>query len=117
MQSIFRMEREPAMFKVSFAPGRLFRIVNRLRRLPPELGRCRHYSLGARVNLRWFGAIGPDRPWLWALAVGAWIPIYEIPSTRNYGSLLALVMAFVGAYAGTGLRKLLGGFKSAQQSP
>ncbi len=63
-----------------------------------------------------FGAIGPERPWLWALAVGAWIPIYEIPSTRNFGSLLALVMAFVGAYAGMGTRKLLVGLKSAQQT-
>ncbi|HET6327891.1 MAG TPA: hypothetical protein VFG04_24625 [Planctomycetaceae bacterium] len=61
------------------------------------------------------GAIGPERPWLWTLAVGAWIPIYEIPSSRNFGSLLALVMAFVGAYAGMGARKLLGGLKSAQQ--
>ena len=64
-----------------------------------------------------FGAIRPDRPWVWALAVGAWIPIFEVPFSRNWGSLLTLVIAFVGAYAGMGVRKLLGGFKSAQQSP
>ena len=52
------------------------------------------------------GAFGPDRPWLWALGVGLWIPIYAVASSRNYGSLLALVPAFAGAYAGMGLRRV-----------
>ncbi len=53
-----------------------------------------------------FGALGPRRPWLWALAVGLWIPVFGIVTTRNYGTLLALLIAFVGAYAGMAFRKL-----------
>ena len=44
--------------------------------------------------------LGFHRPWVLALAVGAWIPLYEIFVTRNLGSLIALIIAFVGAYAG-----------------
>ncbi len=61
------------------------------------------------------GAIGPERPWLWAIAVGAWVPAFDIASARNFGSLLALVFAFAGAYAGMGLRKAIGRTTSAQQ--
>jgi hypothetical protein len=52
------------------------------------------------------GVLGPNRPWLWALAVGSWIPLYGIASTRNYGSLLAMAFAFAGAYSGSALRKI-----------
>lgn len=48
--------------------------------------------------------IGYQRPWLLALAVGAWIPLRGILITHNYGSILALVIAFVGAYGGWALR-------------
>jgi hypothetical protein len=47
------------------------------------------------------------RPWLTALAVGVWIPLVGILSTRNYGSLLALAIAFAGACAGTLIGKML----------
>jgi hypothetical protein len=53
------------------------------------------------------GAAGPSRPWLWALAVGLWIPALGIALHRNYGSLLALPFAFAGAYAGMVLRRML----------
>lgn len=49
----------------------------------------------------------PERAWLWALAVGSWIPAYGIVQNRNYGAVLALVVAFVGAYGGSFGRKLL----------
>lgn len=52
------------------------------------------------------GVLGPRRAWLWALCVGAWIPLVEIVSTHNVGSILALGFAFAGAYTGAGLRKL-----------
>ena len=51
------------------------------------------------------GLLAPKRPWLWALAVGLWIPLLGIAVTHNYGSLLALLIAFAGAYAGTVIRK------------
>ncbi len=44
--------------------------------------------------------LGARRPWLIALAVGIWIPLYWIFTTQNYGSLLALAFAFAGAYGG-----------------
>ena len=45
-------------------------------------------------------AIQPRRPWVWALAVGLWIPALNIATQRNYGSLIALIFAFAGAYTG-----------------
>jgi hypothetical protein len=47
---------------------------------------------------------GYRRPWLLALAVGGWIPLYGLFVTHNYGSVLALIVAFAGAYAGWLLR-------------
>jgi hypothetical protein len=49
--------------------------------------------------------IGFQRPWLLALVVGAWIPLYGILVTHNYASFLALIIAFAGAYAGWGVRR------------
>jgi len=48
--------------------------------------------------------IGFQRPWLLALAVGAWIPLYGLFFTHNFESILALIIAFVGAYAGWAVR-------------
>jgi hypothetical protein len=53
------------------------------------------------------GALGPQRPWLWALGVGVWIPLWGIVHGSNYGSLLALVVAFAGAYGGMLVRRVL----------
>ncbi len=53
------------------------------------------------------GAIGRTRPWLWALGIGLWIPLYNIVAKQTFASLLALVFAFAGAYLGAGIRKLL----------
>ena len=51
------------------------------------------------------GAARPNRPWLWALAVGVWIPLLGITMSRNFGTLLALPIAFAGAYVGMAIRK------------
>jgi hypothetical protein len=40
------------------------------------------------------------RPWLWALLIGVWIPIFEIGGKAGAASLLALLMATIGAFAG-----------------
>jgi hypothetical protein len=50
-------------------------------------------------------AMAPQRPWAIALAVGVWIPLFGILNGANYGSLLALAVAFAGAYAGALLRR------------
>ncbi len=52
------------------------------------------------------GVLEPNRPWLWALAVGLWIPVFGIASSRNFGSLLAIPFAFAGAYFGMAVRKM-----------
>jgi len=44
--------------------------------------------------------IGFQRPWLLALVVGVWIPLHGVLIIHNYGSLIALIIAFIGAYAG-----------------
>jgi hypothetical protein len=46
------------------------------------------------------GLISPQSTWLIALAVGIWIPLFNIISTHNFGSLLALIPAFIGAFSG-----------------
>ncbi len=53
------------------------------------------------------GLLGFRRPWLLALAVGAWIPLHDVLFLRSYGSLLALIFAFAGAYAGWGAHRLV----------
>lgn len=53
------------------------------------------------------GLIYPQRAWLWALAVGLWIPAWGILAHQNYGALIALVFAFAGAYGGALTRKIL----------
>ena len=56
------------------------------------------------------GFIGPQRPWLWALAIGIWIPLHAMVRTQSPGSVVMLaVLAFplVGAYAGMAARGVL----------
>jgi hypothetical protein len=48
--------------------------------------------------------IGFQRPWLLALAVGVWLPLYEVVTTHTYASIIALVVAFIGAYGGWAVR-------------
>jgi len=47
---------------------------------------------------------GYRRPWLLALVVGGWITVYGLLFTQNYGAILALAIAFVGAYSGWAVR-------------
>jgi hypothetical protein len=55
-----------------------------------------------------FSALRPQQPWIWALAVGVWIPLVGVAVTHNLGSLLAIAVAFVGAYGGAWLRHVGG---------
>jgi hypothetical protein len=52
------------------------------------------------LGAAFFAFLASNRPWLWALAVGIWIPLYSAFVTHNYGGILAVVFAVIGAYAG-----------------
>lgn len=54
-------------------------------------------------------AIAPSRPWLLALAVGIWIPLHGVIFSHAYGSILALLFAFAGAYIGAGVHRAAAG--------
>jgi hypothetical protein len=43
------------------------------------------------------------RPWLWALLIGAWVPILEIGGPAGLASLTALAVSAVGALGGYAL--------------
>jgi hypothetical protein len=45
-------------------------------------------------------AFSRRRPWLWALLIGAWVPIFEITGRSGAASLLALLVAALGSAAG-----------------
>ena len=62
------------------------------------------------VSAGLFGLIAPQRPWLWALAVGIWIPAYAFVRTWSVGSLgllVVLAFPFAGAYLGMAVRRAL----------
>jgi len=40
------------------------------------------------------------RPWLWALAAGIWVPVFEIRDVSMLAPLAALAFAGIGAVAG-----------------
>lgn len=64
-------------------------------------------ALALLVSCCLLSAAAPRRPWLWALAVGLWVPAAGVLLAHNFGSLLALAFAFAGAYGGLALRKAL----------
>ncbi len=45
--------------------------------------------------------------WLYALALGLWLPLWEGIASRNFTILVTLVFPFVGVYAGWALGKVL----------
>ena len=60
------------------------------------------------VSAAIFGLIAPRKPWLWALAIGMWIPAHAMVRTLAPGSIVMLVvLAFplAGAYAGAFIRR------------
>jgi hypothetical protein len=56
------------------------------------------------------GLIAPQRPWLWALAIGIWIPAHAMvqhPEPKALAMLVILAFPFAGAYAGMAMRRML----------
>ncbi len=53
------------------------------------------------------GLLLQRRPWLFALALGLWLPLWEGITSRNFSILVVLVFPFAGVYAGWALGKAL----------
>ncbi len=56
------------------------------------------------------GAVGPRRPWVWALAVGVWIPLQAIRSAPGWHSatmFIVLLIPLLGSYLGMAARRVL----------
>lgn len=54
-----------------------------------------------------FGFLSPRRPWIWALAIGLWIPLLAILIQQDFTMLIVLAFPFVGAYLGMAARRLV----------
>jgi hypothetical protein len=69
----------------------------------------------------------PRRAWRWALLLGVWVPIFAfiamgVGLTRfrvqeQFGSLIALIPAFLGTYAGVVVKKLSERAQATPTSP
>jgi len=46
------------------------------------------------------GLLIRQRPWLYALALGLWLPLWEGIASGNFSILIVLVFPFTGVYAG-----------------
>jgi hypothetical protein len=56
------------------------------------------------------GFFGPQSPWLWALGVGAFIPLHAVVANPSLGAvamLVVLLFPLAGAYGGMGVRHLI----------
>ncbi len=53
------------------------------------------------------GGGSPKWAWLWALIVGGIMVCFNIMMYNNYGSIMALIVAFIGSYIGAIIRKTL----------
>lgn len=52
-------------------------------------------------------ALMPRRAWLWALTVGGWMPLVGVLARHNGASIVALVIAAIGAAIGAVGRRVL----------
>jgi len=51
-----------------------------------------------------FGFLSSDRPWIWALTVGGWIPMHAIVLNGDFKMLLVALFGFAGAYLGAAVK-------------
>lgn len=52
-----------------------------------------------------FGFLQPERPWIWALTVSIWIPLYAVFVAGDYMIFLVTLFGFAGAYLGAAVKK------------
>lgn len=51
-----------------------------------------------------FGFLLPNRPWIWALSVGIWIPLHTIVATGDFKMLLVMLFSLAGSYLGAAVK-------------
>jgi len=51
------------------------------------------------------GFLASQKPWLIAMLVSIWIPVFGIVSSHNYGGFIAIIPAFIGSYLGYFIRR------------
>jgi hypothetical protein len=51
--------------------------------------------------------IYPRRPYIWALAVSCWIPLFAIVKSMDFSMLLIILFGFIGAYGGLYIYNLI----------
>lgn len=51
-----------------------------------------------------FGYLRPDKPWLWGLTVGSWIPLHALILNGNFMMLLVTLFGIAGAYLGAAIK-------------
>jgi len=53
-------------------------------------------------------ALSGRRPWLWALLIGIWIPLFEVRGAAGLASLAALALSALGAFGAYLLARVSG---------
>ena len=51
-----------------------------------------------------FGYLYSSRPWVWALAVGMWIPVHAIVANGDFKMTLVALFGLVGSYLGAAVK-------------
>ena len=59
------------------------------------------------------GLLLEKRPWLYALVIGVWLPLWYAISSHDASMLITLAFPFIGVYAGWLLRL---GFRKLRQA-
>lgn len=54
-----------------------------------------------------FGFLAGKKPWLIALAVGSWVPVFSLFQHFDFKLLLVLIPAFAGAYINFLVKKII----------
>lgn len=54
-----------------------------------------------------FGAVSPRLAWLYAAIIGGPIFVFNVVQSNNYGSAVAILFSFVGAYSGFLFRRFI----------
>ncbi len=50
------------------------------------------------------GLLLQKRPWLFALAFGIWLPLWEGLASHDFKMLIVLIFPFIGVFAGWAIR-------------